>query len=282
MFAEGIKVEDLKPGDLSNVLDRWITSKTERMKDEITEAYNNYDLIEANKPLEDFINILSTWYLRRSRERFKGENSREKIKALKTLRRVLFHLSQIMAPVMPFIAEHIYQELNGRLESVHLEGWSEVNKKLIDKKLEEKMEKVRGICSAVLQKRAEAGIRVRQPLLELKIKNKTLKTDKELIELIKDEVNVKGIAFDPKIKEEIILNTQITKELEEEGMIREFTRQIQAERKKAGLTPKDKIKVCFGDSKIKEIVEKNKEKIKKQVIAEDVVFLEGGLKIEKL
>lgn len=182
---------------------------------------------------------------------------------------------------MPFVSEYIYKELDREKESVHLEDWPKVNKKLIDKKLEEKMQKVRDICSAVLQKRAEEGIKVRQPLAEIKIKLKKGVIDEQLTELIKDEVNVKGVAFDSKIKEEVILDTQITPQLEEEGMVREFIRQVQAERKKAGLTPKDKINVYFSDEKLRKIVEKNKEKIKKQVIAEDIEF-GNEFKIEKI
>jgi len=265
-----------------NLLDKWILSKVESLKKEITDGYNNYDINRATKPIEQFINDLSTWYLRRSRERFKADDKKEKENAAKTLKHVLLELSKIIAPVMPFVADYIYQELGGDKESVHLEDWPKINKKLIDKELEEKMAQVREICSLALQKRAEANLRVRQPLAELRIKNPGLGKDEELLDLIKNEVNIKSVVFDPKLKTEIELDTIITEELKEEGMVRDFIRSVQAKRKKAGLTPKDSVRVYFGDERLKEIIEKNKERIKKQVIAENIIFQEGELKIQKV
>ncbi len=140
------------------------------------------------------------------------------------------------------------------------------------------MEKVREICSLALQKRAEAGIKVRQPLAKLSIPKHKLET--ELLDLIKDEINIQEVVLDSKIKQGVKLDTKITPELKEQGMVREFIRQIQAERKKQGLIPKDKIKVYFNDAKLKQIIEKNRDQIKKQVIAEDIVFGKE-FKIEK-
>jgi isoleucyl-tRNA synthetase len=284
-FYKLYEVKDLKSeANSKNILDKWILSKIESLKKEITEGYNEYDLNKATRPIEPFINELSTWYLRRSRERIKN-NDRE---AIGTLKYVLIELAKIIAPVMPFIADYIYKELAGEKpayakasagrDSVHLEDWSKVNKKFIDKKLEQKMEKVREICSLGLQKRAEAGIKIRQVLSKLQIPNYKLQT--ELLDLIKDEVNVKEIVVDDKLKEGVVLSTEITPELKEEGMVREFVRSIQALRKEKGLMPKDKIKVYYSDNK--EIIEKYKEQVKKQVIAEEIIFEEGGLKIEKI
>jgi len=282
MFELDVKV-DVKS---DNLLDEWILSKIESLKKEITDGYNKYDLNQATKPIEQFINDLSTWYLRRSRERFKSENKKEKEKAAKTLKYVLLELSKIMAPAMPFAADYIYRELGSDKESVHLEDWPEVNKKLIDKDLEEKMEQVREICSLGLEKRAEAGIKVRQPLSKIQIPclpagRQNTKLQTELLNLIKDEVNVKEVILDEKVKEGVVLDTKITEELKEEGLIRDFIRQIQAKRKDAGLTPKDKIRVYYSENK--DIVEKNKEQIKKQVIAEDIVFkADAPLTIDKV
>ncbi|MDP2934236.1 MAG: isoleucine--tRNA ligase [bacterium] len=272
-----------------NILDKWIISKVENLKQEITEGYEKYDINLATRPVENFVNDLSTWYLRRSRGRIKSNKKSDKKNAIQTLSYVLLELSKVIAPVMPFMADFLYRELKGGKQSVHLEDWPKVNKKLINKKLEEKMDLVRRICSHALQKRVEAGIKVRQPLLELKIPRYRL--EKQLVELIKDEINVKDIAFDIKLKEGAILNTVMTEELREEGTVREFVRQVQALRKESGLTPKDKIKVYFGDQNTEKIVRKNKKQIKKQVIAKDIIFspdksIQGGqgknLSIEKL
>ncbi len=257
-----------------NVLDRWILSKTESFKNEITNGYNSYDLNLATRPIEPFINGLSTWYLRRSRERIKSSDKR----AVGTLKYVLLELSKVIAPVIPFIADYIYQELEGNKQSVHLEDWPEVRDKFIDKELEEKMEQVRGVVSLALQKRAEAGIKVRQPLSQLNIPK--YKLEDEFLELIKDEVNIKKVVLDSKLKGGVRLDTKISSELEEEGMAREFIRQVQALRKKEGLIPRDKIKVYYSENK--DIIEKYKDEIKKQVIAEDILFKPGELKIEKI
>jgi len=141
---------------------------------------------------------------------------------------------------------------------------------------------VREICSLALEKRVKAKIKVRQPLNKLKVKSQKLKV--ELADLIRDEVNVKEIIFDPKFKEEIELDTKITPELKEEGLVREFIRQIQEIRKKNGLVPKDKIIVYFSDMELEKTAEKNKELIKKQVIAKDLIFREKGkaIDIEKI
>ncbi len=282
MFASE-KVNDLQEKDLTDVLDKWINSKLNLLIQDATERLDRYDITAVARKIEEFINDLSVWYVRRSRSRFKNEDK----KAIRSLRRVIFNLIRLMAPFVPFITEYIYQEMEGRKESVHLEDWPDARDKFIDKKLEQEMERVREICSTVLQKRVEAGIRVRQPLNKLSIPK--YKLENELLDLIKDEVNVKKVVFDSKLKEGVKLDTKITPELEEQGMVREFIRQIQAERKKQGLTPKDKIKVYFPDlprlgkagKELKEIVEKNKNQIKKQVIAEDIVFSKE-FKIEKI
>jgi len=277
LFAENKKVDDLKNNDLVNILDKWINSKLNLLIHETTEGLDKYDIVTIGRKIEEFITDLSVWYVRRSRERFKGDDEKDKLRALKTLRRVIFNLIRLLAPFTPFVAEYIYQEMKGRKESVHLEDWPDTKGKLIDKKLEEKMEKVREICSLALQKRAEAGIKVRQPLKQLTINSKQL--TKELLDLIKDEVNVKEITMDEKLKEGVVLDTIITPELKEEGIVRDFIREIQAKRKEMGLTPKDKIRVSYSENK--ETIEKYTEPIKKQVIAGEIVFGDE-FKIEKM
>lgn len=272
LFVENIEASTKS----KNVLDKWILSKIESQKKEITEGYNNYDLNKATNPIEKFINDLSTWYIRRSRDRFKNGDK----DAMQTLKYVLLELSKIIAPVMPFTAEHIYKEMGGDKESVHLEDWPKTEKKLIDEKLEEQMNQVREICSLVLQKRAEAGIKVRQPLNKLQISSYKLSND--LLDLIKDEVNVKEIIMDDQLKEGVVLDTIITEELKAEGIVRDFIRSIQILRKEANLTPKDRIRVYFSSAELKEIIVKYAEQIKKQVIAEEIVFQEGELRIDKI
>jgi len=134
------------------------------------------------------------------------------------------------------------------------------------------MEKVRGIVSLALAERAKAGIKVRQPLASLKIRNPQaeIRNNKELLNLIQEEVNVKEIVFDSKIKKEIELNTKITPELKEEGMVRDAIRQIQDMRKQAGLKPADKISIEYsGTPELNEVLMKNKNFILQETKAKD-------------
>jgi isoleucyl-tRNA synthetase len=269
MFVSKEKIDDLKIKDLSNVLDKWIISKLNLLINEITEHLDRYSITTAARHIEEFINDLSVWYIRRSRDRFKDGDKN----AMKVLGYVLMNLTKLIAPFIPFTAEHIYKEVGGDKESVHLEEWPKAEKKLIDKDLEEKMKQVRNICSLALQKRMEAGIPIRQPISRTAM---SYDLEDEFEQLYKDELNVKEVVKGEGLSHDTI----ITEELRQEGIVRNFIRNIQSKRKKMGLTPKDKIRVYYSENK--DIVEKNKEQIKKQVIAEDIVSQKGELKIEKL
>ena len=112
----------LEAPEARHVLDRWILAKLDFLIKEVTEQAENYNLIKAARPLLGFVQELSTWYIRRSRDRFKTE-SEDKQQAVQTLNYVLFELSKLMAPFMPFLAEHVYKAVGGAKESVHLEDW---------------------------------------------------------------------------------------------------------------------------------------------------------------
>lgn len=188
---------------------------------------------------------------------------------------------------MPFFAEQMYQNLrlDNMPESIHLCNWPQLNdENYADLELEGKMNEARNIVSLVLAGRSEKTIKVRQPIALIKIKNKKLKIEgeKEILELIKDEVNVKKIIFDAKIKNEVELDTKVTQELKEEGMVRDVIRYIQDIRKEVGLKPEDKILVSFfGEPVINKILEKNKEFVLKEIRAKDF-YLErkSGLKFD--
>jgi isoleucyl-tRNA synthetase len=268
-----------------NILDKWIISRIESLIKEVTKSFENYDITRAGRLIEKFvIEDLSLWYIRRARRRFqKPENERELKESSQTLKFVLLNLSKILAPFLPFLSEFVYQKIcNFQFKicnfSVHLENWPKANEKLIDKKLEGKMEKVREIVSLALAERQKAKIRVRQPLNELQIKNYWLKKEPELIELIKEEVNVKKVSFGREFK----LDTKITPELREEGVIREIIRHIQEMRKEAGLKPKDKISVGYsGSEEVLKILERNKGSILKEARILDLKKKEGNFDLER-
>ena len=231
-----------RPANSKHILDRWILSKLNKLILEVTEKLDNYDVTFAARVIENFvINDLSLWYIRRSRQRFR------ETEAIKVLGFVLLNVSRLTAPFVPFLSEEIHQRL-GEKKSVHLDDWPKVNKKAIDERLNKSMEKTRELASMGLAERAKAGIKVRQPLSKLKVKSVKFKVGEELLDLIKDEVNVKEIVFDSKIKKAVELDTKITPELKEEGTIREVVRYIRAMRKQLGLKPSDKISIRYSCS----------------------------------
>ena len=261
-----------------NIIDKWIISRLNGLIKISTEGYENYKLDIAVRPLTDFIDDFSVWYLRRSRDRFK-EDGTDKKEALATLRYVLFTVSKVMAPAMPFLAEYIFQKTyEGNIKSIHLESWPVQNKKLIDKLLEEKMQEVRAVVTLALAERTVKSIRVKQPLASLKIKNLKSKIENEsgLLNLIKDEINVKEIIFDSAIKNEVELDTVITENLKQEGLIREIIRFLQEMRKELGLVPSDKISILiYGQISLNKILEENKKSILIDARAEDIYI--GGI-----
>ena len=252
--------EDFKPKKdfrPKNLLNQWIVSRLENLNSQVSKNLDSYDVVSAARALLDFVDDLSNWYIRRSRRRFQKPETKEiKEEASQTLYYVLLKLTKLIAPFTPFIAEELYQKLNGVEKSVHLDSYPKSDKKLINAGLEEKMEKIREIITEALALRAEAGIKVRQPLAELKIKNKL---DEDLLELIKDEVNVKKITFSKEVK----LDTKISKELEQEGRYRELVRNVNKIRKEMKFTPKD---VIIIDSTVNVI---NVEDFKKEVGAKE-------------
>jgi len=252
----------------NNALDQWIVSRLNNVIEKATKSLDSYNIASAVLAIEDFfIQDLSLWYVRRSRKRFK-QGAEKKEQAISTLYYVLLNLLKLIAPAMPFFAEEMYNKLKaGNMpESVHLCDWPKSGK--IDNKLEEKMVQVRDIVTLVLAERAEAGIKVRQPLARLTIKNKL---DKDLLELIKEEVNVKEIDFGKKIK----LDTKITKELKKEGEYREMVRNVNKIRKEMGLTPKDFVVIdstfdVINTEDFKKEVGAKKFNVKKEVAGKEI------------
>jgi isoleucyl-tRNA synthetase len=236
----------------ANMLDCWIFARLAELITASTKGYEQYRLDIATRPLTDFIDDLSVWYVRRSRDRFK-ENTDDKKAALATLRYVLEQLSRVMAPSMPFFAEYLFKAVRTQRqeESVHLTSWPSVSKKWGSQHIIEDMLEVRRIVTAVLAARTVAGVKVRQPLALLTVKNTPSKVQRnaELLELIKDEVNVKEMTFDDTIKQEVVLDLDITEELKNEGLMRDIIREIQGQRKEQGLKAEDTIVLQLEASK---------------------------------
>lgn len=234
-----------------NIIDQWILARLAETTGVMEKSLDAYKLDSAIRPIGEFVDDLSTWFLRRSRDRFKSDNKNERKVALATTRFVLAEFSKAIAPFMPFVAEELYQKVRtgNTQKSVHLEVWPKANKLTPrEKKLMSDMALTKSIASLALEARAKAGIKVRQPLSQLNIKNEILKGKKELLQLLKDEINVKEIGFDKKLGEEVHIDTTITPELKREGQFRELVRNIQDLRKKQGFTPKDRVTLLIHTS----------------------------------
>jgi isoleucyl-tRNA synthetase len=214
--------------------------------------------MRATRSFAPFIDRLSNWYIRRSRKRFwKSEDDTDKNNAYRTLSDVLVTLSKLMAPFTPFIAEEIYKNLTEE-ESVHRADYPVANESLIDEKLNRDMNEIRSIVTQGLQLRAEAKIKVRQPLSGISIK-RGVSGDFETI--MREELNVKSIFVDENQGETIVLDTTLTPELKLEGQAREIIRCIQEARKEAGFDVSDRIAVgyqglehVFDNSELKAII----------------------------
>ncbi len=274
-----------------NVLDKWIVSRLSETRDEITKNMLSYELDKAVRPFMDFIDDLSTWYLRRSRDRFKGDDLKDRESALKTTRYVLITVSKLLAPFMPFVSENLYQKLRGDIdsESVHLCSWPErieMNGEVISL-----MHETRKFVTSLLEVRSKAGVKVRQPLSMASIKSELLSERVEYLAIIADEINVKNVSVDQKQKDDIFLDTNITPELQDEGMIRDLIRAVQEKRKEMGLSPKDTVKMTVEANKNgKDAIENFRSDITsvcgvKEISITDIDHSEnyfGEIKIEKI
>jgi isoleucyl-tRNA synthetase len=183
-------------------LDKWLLSSLNTLVRDVTKAYEEYDVPGATRPIEVFVENMSTWYLRRSRRRFwKSESDSDKQAAYNTLYTALLTLSKLLAPAMPFLAEEIYQNLQRSIdpnspESVHLADWPPTHEYLINDWLNSDMNLVMKMVSLGHSARQKANRKVRQPLEEVAI---SVRNDDEkraigsYAELIADELNVKHV-----------------------------------------------------------------------------------------
>ena len=186
-------------------IDRWIISLLNSLQKEVREDFANYEPTQAARKVQSFVDEhLSNWYVRLCRRRFwKGEYEHDKISAYQTLYECLASISKMMAPIAPFFADWLYQNLNDATnlestESVHLALFPEADESAIDKKLEQRMDYAQRISSLVLSLRKKESIRVRQPLKKilLPILDASFQDQVEAVkDLILAEVNVKEIEY---------------------------------------------------------------------------------------
>jgi isoleucyl-tRNA synthetase len=257
-FYEINKENEKNKIESSEITDRWILSRLNQFGIKVSKYLEDYNTMKVCSEIRAFVTDLSTWYVKLNRDRLEEDKTARGI-----LRYVLEHTSKIIAPLIPFIAEKIYQTLNGEKNSVHLEKYPEFKEKNTDNKILTEMEITREIVSAGLRERDKAQIGLKWPLGKAEIICEK-KPDKQMIGIIKLQLNVKEIQFEKGKEISVKLDTKITPELEAEGYAREISRAIQAERKKAGFVKTDKIALLiqFSDEdllkrvKVKTIAEK--------------------------
>ena len=235
-----------KPGRTSNVLDEWILIRLKELTNQVTESLDIFDAATASFEIEKFVDDLSLWYIRRSRDRVgpAKESEKDSNAFYAVTYYILTSLSKLTAPFMPFISDYIFTSLT-KEESVHLSNWPEEVPKLGKDEigLLEQMEKAREIVEKAHSVRKEIKIPVRQPLAKLHIYNCHM-NDKGVIKLLLDEVNVKEAVFkDGKGELMVVFDSDITPELREEAEVRDIVRKIQEERKKLNMNLTQKIDV---------------------------------------
>jgi len=277
-FHPGQQPADWLP---ENELDRWVLSELNALVSQVDGYLETYDPTNAGRRIQEFIDQLSNWYVRRSRRRFwKSENDQDKLSAYITLHKCLVTLAKLMAPLAPFVAEELYQNLVCSVDqeapdSVHLANYPASDESLIDQPLMEATRLAMRIASMGRGARSKAGIKVRQPLASVMIKTRTPE-EKAYLDLIKpqvlEELNIKemqGLDDELAAKVEALaassgqsegvfdagdsnwvaseggymvgLDTRITAELKEEGLAREVVHRIQNLRRAADFELTDRI-----------------------------------------
>ncbi len=276
--------------DLEDSLDRWMISCLNSLIKKVRKELDNYNVTTSAREIQNFVvEDLSNWYIRLNRSRFwESEKDKDKWSAYTVVYTVIKELTKLLAPFIPFTAEKIYQEVIRPLEesspiSVHLCMYPKYEEKLIDEKLEQEIKSIREIVALGRMLRNQANIKIRQPLLTLWV-NSPIKDVKNLVryeDYISKELNIKEIIFGEipeKEKEgivfaeaenfELALDTNLTDELLERGILRELEHKIQMLRKEAKLDYTDRITLYYqGSERIKNIIESNKKELAEEILA---------------
>ena len=255
-------------GERMTDLDHWVRARLHQLTDKCADAMDRYDITFVTQRIEEFVEDLSNWYVRRSRKRFwKAEDDADKNTAYRTLYEALLGITKLIAPILPFTTEAIYrnmvtdEELE-KTESVHLCSYPEAEKGDVDEDLIERMETIRTFATLGHAVRNEKGIKVRQPLqaILLKATEKEWEKLQALFPLLIEELNVKEVkrvddpdnldkerfaSFTDETGRLVFLDTEISDELRKEGIAREFIRKVQMARRNTGLNVEDRIELLY-------------------------------------
>jgi len=266
---------DLKKG--LHDMDRWVLSELNHLVTLAHEKLDAYDASSFVRAAQAFVQDVSTWYIRRSRSRFaQGDTA-----ALSTLYTVLMTLSKLFAPIVPFVSEEIYQNLKDTddVESVHLCEFPLVKEKFMDEEIRIQMETVRAVCALGQAARVTSGMRVRQPLSEVRVRGTSL--HKDMLAIVADELNVKTATVTKNLPSDKNWNVQESKtvavalhvalddSLRHEGLLRDIMRSIQRARKENGLKVGELVNVTVvtRSNQVKTVIESNKDNLRSAVSA---------------
>ncbi len=283
----------------NNILDQWVLARLNQTIITVSEALDGYQLDKAARPIAELLDDVSNWYVRRSRRRFwKSEDDGDKQQAYASLHYTLLRLCQLLAPFAPFLPEHIWKQLvegSDLPASVHLSDWPKVGK--ADKELLSVMGWARAVINDGLSQRAAANVRVRQPLAKLSIGVDSARINKPSFErfsdIIKEELNVKQVDFhdmassggqsepvaatdqatsnDAQQPFQVTVDTSLTDDLKQEGLMREIIRHVQQARKAAGLQVDDRIEleVSSDDMALSQVLKRSEltEEITRETLA---------------
>lgn len=216
------------------LLDRWMLSKLNSLIKSVTAAMDAYDVVTASRELMAFVNELSTWYLRRSRDQLRRGDAQSML-SQHIFGHALYRLAQLFAPITPFFSEFVHHVLVDAQSSIHHTDWPTADESLIDSNLENDMYIVRQASERAHAERSQAGIKIRQPLTTLHLVSPKFHNP-ESSKVLLEEINVKQLDWKQGDEIEVSLDTTITPELKEEGEARELIRSIQKLRKEAGLS----------------------------------------------
>ncbi|HUF53430.1 MAG TPA: isoleucine--tRNA ligase [Dehalococcoidia bacterium] len=287
-------------------LDRWVLSELNMLVRKVTEGLEDYDPTGTGRAIQDFVEDLSNWYVRRSRRRFwRGELDSDKLAAYQTLYTCLVTVARLLAPFTPFLSEAVYRNLVCSVdadapESVHLTDWPEADESLIDAALMDETRVLMRVVSLGRAARQKAQMKVRQPLAKLLVQPRTID---EMVALdrmtseVAEELNVKrvfvahvgaggpGPEFEPDLQPDaydvefsddsgfsVRLDTRVTPELADEGMARELVHRLQNLRKEAGFEISDRIVAHLaGGNRVASVVAAHGDYIRAETLADEIV-----------
>ena len=293
-FTPGTEGTPLEPSEL----DRWVISELNQLITDVDSALDGYDPTGAGRKIENFVDDLSNWYVRRSRRRFwKSENDADKRAAYTTLYHCLVTLSRLLAPFTPFLAEELYQNLVSSVspqapDSVHLADFPVADEKKIDQQLIADTRLAMRVSSLGRAARSKAGIKVRQPLAHVVV-SVARSNEQESLERLKpqilEELNVKEIklataaelvdmARQPDYVVDDVANpstaiyTKISPELQAEGMAREIVHRLQTMRRSAGFDIADHITTYYqGEPYARQVMTDFADYIKQETLSQQIV-----------